>query len=192
MAQGDFQAETALTVWIDRPKRFRDDKALRTAYGLRAQPSAGLVAELIHAARRMGLARRTAFQLADIGYGMTVERQAAPAAILAAEKIHDVVATLGMSAPPEARRPRVAPEGRPDRPVFATRPENGSVANLRQSPRPIAQEVWEDWVFALDAVVVDNARDGGGTEIDIEQNLALGRILQGIKILQGIRVGAPG
>lgn len=181
MTLGDFQAETALTVWIDRLKRFRDDEGLRIAYGFHAQPAADLVAELIHAARRTGLARRIAAHLAEIGFGMTVERQAAPAAILAAERINDFVATLGMSALPEERRPCVTAEGVPDRPVFAARPDHATIERLPASPRRIAHEVWEDWVFALDAVVLDNAKDGVG-DIDIEQNLRLGKILQGIQI----------
>lgn len=181
MTQGDFQAETALSLWIDRVKRFCDDAALRQAYGLRPQSEADLVAELIQAARRTGLAPRIAAQLAEIGFGMTVERQAAPAAILAAERINDFVTTLGMSALPEARRPKVSAEGRPDRPVFAAKPDRDTLAGLPQIPRPIAPEVWEDWVFALDALVQANASQGIGGEIDLAQNLHLGRSLDGIR-----------
>lgn len=181
MTQGAFQAETALALWIDGIKRFRDDAALREAYGLGSQTASDLTAELIQAARRSGLAQSIAQDLGEIGFAMTVERQAAPAAILAAERINGFVATLGMQALPEARRPRVRAEGRPERAVFAARPLAEDLSDLPQLPRPIAQELWEDWVFALDTLVQDNAREGLGAEIDIAQNLALGRILAGIR-----------
>jgi hypothetical protein len=41
--------------------------------------------------------------------------------------------------------------------------------------------MWSDWVFALEALFEANARDGLGGDIDIDQNLALGRILAGLK-----------
>jgi NAD(P)-dependent dehydrogenase (short-subunit alcohol dehydrogenase family) len=54
--------------------------------------------------------------------------------------------------------------------------------------RLLAAEVWTDWVHALEALFVDNARDGLGTRTNIEQNLRLGRILAG---LGGDRADAP-
>ena len=176
-----FQAEQAIQVWIERLKAFRDDTDLREACALRGQTAADLVAELIHAAHRTGLAERLAGRLAEISYGLTVERVAPPAAILAAEQINDFVATLGMSSVPLNARPRVRPEDGGERPVFTPRPGRDQMADLPERPRATAREVWEDWVFALDAVMGDNARDGGGAGIDIEQNLALGRILSGIR-----------
>ena len=181
MTLNSFQAEVAIQQWIETMKRFRDDEALRAHCGLRGQSVSDLVAELIHAARRTGLNTRIAAQLADLSYGLTVESVASPAGILAAEVINDFVATLGFSTQPEATRPVVAMAEGGGRPIFASRPEREALADLPAEPRPIAHETWEDWVFALEALMLDNAKDGGGAEIDIEQNLALGRILDGIR-----------
>lgn len=176
-----FQAEQAIQVWIERMKAFRDDTDRRESCALRNQSANDLVAELIHAASRTGLAARIAEELARLNHGLTVERVAPPAAILAAEAINGFVASLGMASVPEAARPRVTVEDGPARPVFAARPGRDSVADLPDTPRSTARDLWEDWVFALDAVMQDNARDGGGVGIDIEENLRLGRILDGIR-----------
>jgi len=177
MTLEQFQAETALEIWIDRLKSFRDDHSLRAAYGVGDTTSSDLVAELIHAARRTGLSRRTAAQLEQVNFGLTVEKQALPASILGAESINDFVATMGMGDLAEADRPQVQNADGTTRAVFARRPEADSVDTLPLQPRAMAEAAWTDWVFALDAVFTANAKDGAGGEINIEQNLALGRIL---------------
>ncbi len=181
MTLEQFQAQTAVEAWIDRMKALRDDRARRAAWGLGDAAAADLVAELIHAARRTGLAPRTARALAEVNFGLTVERQAPPAAIVAAERINDFVATLGMRDIPEAERPRVEPPEGESRPVFAERPVSDRVDDLPERPRTLAADVWSDWVHALFALFVDNARDMAGGEIDVEQNLALGEILAGLR-----------
>jgi hypothetical protein len=180
MTLEQFQARTAIEVWIDRLKALRDDP-VRRAYGLGDAAAADLVAELIHAARRTGLAERTAEALERIGFGLTVERQAPPAAILGAERINSFVASLGMRDLPETDRPRVPAADGDSRPVFAAAGGGASVADLPAQPRATAAQVWSDWVFALEAVFDANARDGVGGDIDIDQNLALGRILTGLR-----------
>jgi hypothetical protein len=177
MTLEQFQAESALEAWIERLKSFRDDARARRAFGIGDTTSADLVAELIHAARRTGLARRTASALEAINFGLSVEKQAQPAAILGAESINGFVASLGMDEVPEAERPQVqAPDGSM-RPVFQVYPGASSVDDLPAQPRNLSEEMWSDWVFALEAVFVANAKDGAGGEINIEQNMALGSIL---------------
>lgn len=177
MTLEQFQAETALEIWIDRLKSFRDDPARRSAYGVGDSTSADLVAELIHAARRTGLSRRTAAQLEEVNFGLTVEKQAQPASILGAESINQFVATLGMTDLAEAVRPQVEDRDGTGRAIFARARGADSVDTLPAQPRAMADAAWTDWVFALDAVFAANARDGADGEVNIEQNLALGRIL---------------
>ncbi|TKD17781.1 hypothetical protein FBT96_12675, partial [Rhodobacter capsulatus] len=177
----EFQAEQSILLWIEGIKAFRDDPARALGYGLRPQSVADLVAELIHAARRTGLSGRMAERLAELNFGLTVERLAPTAAVLTAEMINDFVATLGMSALPETARPTVTPQDGPPRPAFARRRGQDDVAGLPATPRATASDMWEDWAFALDAVMDANARDGLGGDIDIEQNLRLGAILAGMQ-----------
>ena len=180
MTLEQFQAATALEIWIDRLKSFRDDPARRNVYGVGDTTSSDLVTELIHAARRTGLSARTAAELEQVNFGLTVEKQALPASILGAESINDFVATLGMGDLPEAERPQVEGKDGETRPVFSRPPAPDRVDTLPQQPRAMAETAWTDWVFALDAVFTANAKDGAGGEINIEQNLALGRILSAL------------
>ncbi len=177
MTLEQFQAETAIEIWIDRMKQFRDDRTRRGAYGLGETTTGDLVAELIHAARRTGLGRRTAAQLEQVNFGLNVEKQAQPASILGAESINGFVATLGMDEIPPKDRPQVqTPDGN-SRPIFQHAPAADTVDDLPAQPRAVAHQVWTDWVFALDAAFVANAKDGIGGEINVEQNLRLGQIL---------------
>lgn len=177
MSLEQFQAETAMEIWIEAIKAFRDNAARRTAYGLSEGSSHELVAELIHAARRSGLSRRAAAQLHEVNFGLTVEKQAQPASILGAECINRFVTTLGMEDVPESERPQVdLPDGG-TRAIFAPRPVADSIDGLPETPRAIAEEVWTDWAFAMDAMFVANARDGLAGQVNIDQNLRLGRII---------------
>ncbi|GGH21311.1 hypothetical protein SAMN05444007_102443 [Cribrihabitans marinus] len=175
-----FQADTALEAWIEAIKTFRDDTARRRACGLEESSGLDLVAELIHAVRRTRLGPRLATQLADVNFGLTVEQQAQPAAILGAEAINSFVWTLGMDEMPEGDRPQVRTADGGHRPIFARNGAHDTVADLPERPRPVAEEVWTDWVFALDALFVANAKDGLGGQLNLEQNLRLGRILDAL------------
>ncbi len=177
MTLEQFQSETAIELWIDRMKQFRDDRARRSAYGLGDTTAGDLVAELIHAARRTGLGPDTAADLKEINFGLTVEKQAQPAAILGAESINRFVSTLGMLDLAESDRPQVQTPDGGTRAIFSAPPAADSVDNLPATPRATAEQMWTDWVFALDAVAHANAKDGVGGEINIEQNLRLGEIL---------------
>lgn len=177
MTLEQFQAQTALEIWIDGLKRFRDESARRSAYGIGDTTASDLVAELIHAARRTGLSQSTARALEEISFGLSVEKQAQPAAILSAECINRFVVTLGMEDLPESERPQVEMPDGSTRPIFVRPPASETADDLPAQPRAVAEELWTDWVFGLDALFEANAKDGIGGEIDIEQNLRLGRIL---------------
>jgi len=177
MTLEQFQAETALEIWIDRLKSFRDDAGQRAAYGVGDATSSDLVAELIHAARRVRLSHSTAAELEAVNFGLTVEKQALPASILGAESINSFVASLGMGDLPENERPQVEGSDGTTRAIFARPPASDSIDDLPAQPRAMGEAAWTDWVFALDALFAANAKDGEGGEINIEQNLALGRIL---------------
>lgn len=177
MTLEQFQADTALEIWIDAMKAFRDDVARREAYGLGLDTSGNLVTELIHAARRTGLSAKTAAELEEVNFGLTVEKQAQPASILGAEAINRFVTTLGMTELPESQRPTVQTADGKTRAIFAPQAPSDTVDDLPPQPRAMAEEVWTDWVFALEALFVANAKDGLGGQINVDQNLRLGRIL---------------
>ncbi|ARC88614.1 virulence factor SrfC family protein [Rhodovulum sp. MB263] len=177
MTAETFQAESAVEVWIEGLKRFREDVATAGHFGLSPGSVTVLSAELTHALRRIGVVERICAQLKAMAFGLTVDKQAEPAAILCAEHINRFVAVLGSDALPASDRARVElPEGG-SRPVFAPRPGADDADGLPPEPRPTAEETWTDWVFALDAMFVANARDSDAGNINVAQNLKLGEIL---------------
>ncbi len=181
MTLEQFQAETAIEIWIDRLKQFRDDRLRRGAFGLGDATTGDLVAELIHAARRVGLSQKTAAQLEETNFGLNVEKQAQPASILGAESINSFVSNLGMLETPEDERPQVNTPDGGQRPIFASQQGHDDVADLPAQPRAFTEEVWTDWVFALDAMFVANAKDGADGAINIEQNLRLGKLINALE-----------
>jgi hypothetical protein len=175
-----FQAETAAEVWIDGLKAFQDSPDLLARTGFDEVAANHLVGELIHGLRRTGVLDRLMAQLRAIGFGQTMDRQALPASVVCAETINRFVATLGTDRLPPEARPAVALADGTTRPVFAERAAADTADGLSETPRPLAAEVWTDWVHALEALFVDNARDGLGARVDVAQNLRLGRILAGL------------
>jgi len=176
-----YQSETAIEVWIDQLNRFRNGALGAQTHGLAEKATADLVAELIQGARRLGLAQHISQELAEFSFGLSVEKQARPAAIVGAENINRFVAHFGMDATAENKRPQVETEIGDKRAVFAPRIQNDLVSNLPDVPRNAAEEYWTDWVFALDTMFTDNAKFSGSADINIEQNLELGHILEGMR-----------
>ena len=180
MSLEEFQAETAIETWIDALKQFRDATGQRKAYGLGDVAASELIAEMIHAVRRVGLSREIVDSLTGISFGLNVEKQAGPASILSAESINGFVSTLGMNTVALDKRPQVQSNDGTTRPVFAPRQTVDRIESLPEHPRPAAEELWSDWVFALESLFIDNAKDGNNGVANVEQNLRLGRILSGI------------
>ncbi|MEP5087946.1 MAG: virulence factor SrfC family protein [Paracoccaceae bacterium] len=180
MSLEEFQAETAIETWIEALKVFRDATGQRKAHGLGDTAASELTAELIHAVRRIGLSRDIAKGLTGISFGLDVEKQAGPASILSAETINGFVSTLGMNTVALEKRPQVQAADGTMRPVFAPRQPVDRIDTLPEHPRPAAEELWSDWVFALEALFIENAKDGSNGVTNVEQNLKLGRILSGL------------
>ena len=180
MTPEEFQAETAVETWIETLKEFRENGERLARFGFDDTRANELINELIHGLRRTGVIGQIVEQLRDIAFAHTVDKQAQPAAIVCAERINHFVAQLGADRLPAAQRPMVEQEAGPPRAVFSTMPNADSAEDLPLLPRATAEDHWTDWVHALDALFVDNAKDGSAGKIDIEQNLRLGAILDGL------------
>ena len=143
-----------------------------------------LVAELIGGAQRQRLAQVIAADLAEISFGLTVDRQAHPAAMLCAERINDYVHRLGTNLMAEKERPRIQlPEGQ-NRALFRAHAASDLCDDLPAQPRRVAEELWTDWVFALEDLFRRNAADAEGGTVNIENNHRLGEILARLTIGQ--------
>lgn len=176
-----FQAQTAVDVWIEEMRAFQDDRDLAETFGFAGATMSSLVGELIHGLRRTGVVDAMMADLRAISFGHTVDKQANPASIVCAERINGFVTRLGTDRLPLAERPKVTLPDGTTRPVFAGHAPSDSAADLPAVPRPVAEETWTDWVYALEALFVENASDSSAGKVDAARNLALGRILSGLR-----------
>ena len=181
MSMEAFQAETAIELWLDRLKAFRDDPRATEIYGFDQTALGDLVAELTHAARRLGLVGRIAQQLAVVNFGLSASEQASPAAIIASEAVNTFIAQLDAANMPPDARPQVPEANGTTRTAFSDRPRHDTADRLPATMFDAALAHAEDWVFMLEAVFVANAMDTGSGTANPEQNLALGRILDGLR-----------
>ncbi|MEM9433022.1 MAG: virulence factor SrfC family protein [Pseudomonadota bacterium] len=182
MTPESFQAETAIEVWIEALKGFKSNLPLLDHLGFTEEAANDLVNEMITSLRRINLADEIEAKLKSINFGHTVDKQAQAAAIVCAERINDFVTRVGTGSLPEKDRPVVELGDGQTRKVFALKEASDTPETLPIEPVSVVTDTWTDWVFALDAMFVANAKDTGGGEVDIEQNLRIGKILN---ILEG-------
>ncbi len=177
MTMEAFQAERALTTWIDGLHDLAVRPEWRRRFSLTEQTASDLVAELIEAARRLPLHDDIVTALRKWNFSLHSDRRAAPAAAIAAEAINSFVARLGMDRLPQDRRPQVELEGNRTRPVFGERPSRDDVTSFSFAYGTGTEDRFVDWTHGLFRVFEDNARCVGGETVDTEQNLVLGEIV---------------
>lgn len=177
MSPEDFQSNAAVDIWVDGLNEFRNDIETLNAYNLTESAASDLVSELIHGIRRTSVLSEMKAQLKAIDYGLTVDKQAAPAAIVCSECINNFVFSLGATGMDEADRPVIELPDGSKRPAFVPKPTSNSSFDLPLLQRASAEETWTDWVYMLDTLFVGNAKDTASGEIDIEQNMAIGEVI---------------
>ncbi len=181
MTMEAFQAERALTMWIDGLHDLVARPEWRRRFSLTEKTASDLVSELVEAARRLSLHEDIVTVLRKWNFSLHSDRRAAPAAAIAADTVNSFVARLGMDRLPPDRRPQVELEGNGSRPVFREQPSRDDVAAFSFASDTGAEERFVDWTHALFRIFEDNARSTGGETVDMEQNLALGDILGGLE-----------
>lgn len=174
----EFQSETALEIWHDAMADLRGNAPFLLACGMTEAQVADLTAEMRHAFRRRQVPHRMRTALNRIGFGHTLDQRAAPAAILCAEMINRFVHKLDYDQIAADLRPKVIAADASSRPIFSWPVPQDTVASLPARQLAMAKILWTDWVHAVDEMFHANARDVGGTEIDVEQNLRIGAILR--------------
>ena len=175
-----FQADTAVDVWIESLSEFRDDEHQLSVFQLSQENAAILVSEMIHGFDRLNFREEMLSELNEISFGLTVDKQAGPAAIVCSEAINRFVTTLGALGMEDAERPMIPLSDGSSRRVFEQNGMAHTVDNLPSVARAAHSETWTDWVFTLEALFVGNAKDSDSGSINIEQNLRIGKILNGL------------
>jgi hypothetical protein len=181
MTSEEFQANTAIDIWIEHLTQFREDTDRLSAFSLTPEAAADLVREMVHGFRRIRVAQDMKALLKSIDYGLTVDKQAPPAAIVCAEAINRFVYTLGAEKMPEKDRPVIDLGDGTSRRVFEPHHTSDTASDLPQEQRAATEAYWTDWVYTLEALFVGNANDGDSGEINKEQNRAIGRVVVGLE-----------
>jgi hypothetical protein len=171
-------ADASLKHWMQRLHKTPANARLCHRLHLEANMLAELTAELIAGAKRRALAVQVAAAVRRFTY---IERtNPAKPALLAATLINRFVARLGYDQDPPEQRPKVE-DGEQSRPVFAPRPIAHDARALGPEPTPYTDTFITDWAFAFVQLVRDNATDNQGQNVDLEQNLRIGKLIEGLR-----------
>ncbi|MEP3917170.1 virulence factor SrfC family protein [Ascidiaceihabitans sp.] len=172
-----FQADTAIAVWMEGLARFREDDEKLAVFQLNEETAGNLVNEMVHGFSRVDVRDGIMGMLTGISYGLTVDKQAPSAAIVCSERINNFVTMLGARDMMNGKGLMIDLGNGESRPAFEHRKGADSADSLPALPRASAAEAWTDWVFALDSLFVENAKDGDAGTVNIQQNIRLGGVL---------------
>ncbi|WP_158964925.1 virulence factor SrfC family protein [Chachezhania sediminis] len=175
-----FQADGAIDVWMDTLGRLRDDEHRLAVFHLTSELISTLMGEMAQGFQRLKCRERMMGVLREIGYGLTMDKQAAPGAVVCSEAINRFVTTLGADDMDPAERPVIPLPDGGTRPVFPKAAAHDRADTLPATARAAHVDTWSDWVFTLEALFVGNAMDGSSGAINIEQNQRIGQILNGL------------
>lgn len=177
MTPESFQASTAVSVWIEELNRFKEDEERLAVFQLNQEKAGDLVNEMIHGLSRTNVQDDIMGMLRAISYGLTVDKQAPSAAIVCSERINGFVTTLGARDVQDGKGLDIDLGDGNSRKAFAHRVGADTAESLPETPRAAATDTWTDWVFALDSLFVENAKDSDAGTVNIEQNIKLGGVL---------------
>jgi hypothetical protein len=174
----DLLADASLKHWMQRLHRTPANARLCHRLHVESTMLAELASELIAGAKRRAVAAQIAGAVRRFTY---IERtNPAKPALLAATLINRFVARLGYDQDPPEQRPKVE-DGEQSRPVFAPRPIAHDARALGPEPTPYTDTFITDWAFAFVQLVRDNATDNQGQNVDLEQNLRIGKLIEGLR-----------
>lgn len=171
----DLYAAAALDYWIGSIRSAADNLRLAQFFGVPEAPFSEFVDELIAGAARLDLESSLAARLRPaLSARDAFSRTLAKPALIAADGISAFVMYLGFDGRPAAERPASA-SGR-GIPIFAPR-DVGTAPRLSEQPARFDQAFYSDWFKGFLAFVDENAMSLKGRHVNLEQNAALGQLL---------------
>ncbi len=182
MTPETFQADTAISVWVEGLNRFREDEERLAIFQLTPEKAGDLVNEMVHGFSRTNVQSGIMELLRSISYSLTVDKQAPSAAIVCSERINNFVTTLGARDMFNGQGLDIDLGEGASRKAFEKHKGADTAESLPEVPRAAATDTWTDWVFALDALFVENAKDGDAGTVNIEQNIKLGGVLNELTV----------
>jgi len=182
MSPREFQARTAIELWARQVERIGARGDSQTMFSLPRQEAGALASTLIKAAERTKMEARLTQALEAVGYGLTLEEQAKPAAVICSAEINRFVETVGQGSLPEESRVKAPDAEGCERPVFAENASKDEVGFVPEaSPQNFAVEFWSDWAFALYDAFEQNALGASGEPEMKAANTSLGDVLNEVR-----------
>lgn len=176
----DVLAAAALRHWQDTLHALARREDTLAIFRLDRHALTTLVAQLVEAERRLGLRDAMAKRMRDaLAYQQGLADRFMKPAMIAERALNDHVTFQGFRDLPPATRPSAwsaAP-----RPIFDRPPAADDTPALSETPAPFEQDFVMDWAAAFVATVEANVRNVGGSQLDIEANARLGRIIAALR-----------
>lgn len=166
--------------WVSRLHGLAEDPAMQAWFRLPEQDFSALVSELATGAARLRIQDRIAEAFRQIGRYVNTSRESIlrQQASMAARIINGYVDWLGLAPGdgPEARTVRDEKGGAHE--LFIPPPPVGDAPALQEEPVDYAGVWFSDWLKAFYALGMANVNFDGAQTVNIEENKALGVILE--------------
>lgn len=183
MSPRDFQVRTAIEAWARKVEGLGVDDATVQRFSLSGQAASELASLLVRTSKRAGMEQRLRTALERVGYGLTLEDQAKPAAVICSDQINAFVATVGQGWLDPARRVHAPDQSGTERPVFGG-VEAAVSANSFEPGETMpnyTEQFWTDWAFSIYAAFEASAQEGGARAEHKAANAALGKVLASLE-----------
>lgn len=172
-------AQAVFQRWVAHLRELPQRTHLLASLGIAPELADMLVEELVTAAHRMQLQEQIEARLTQRQDSSSRREQLAMRQVLRAQlALHDFLAWLGFLEIDQAQRP-LSLVNKQHLFTATTRLDAAGLPDLDAQPLDTNAQYAGYWLTGLTDVVLNNAGHAAGRDISLEQNQALGRILQG-------------
>ncbi|AXS40689.1 virulence factor SrfC family protein [Breoghania sp. L-A4] len=185
----EFLASAAVEHWLNVLYTSADGGHLARFFRGDPKLAQELVSEVSAAAVRKDLVDDVAAMIKRLSGSISedIDLYLEKATFAAAAVINRFVSHFGFDAMPENERPSAPGEGGAQRPIFVPRQAANSAAQMSLNAVRFDYEALADWMYALHATVEANAKSTDGLNVNVEQNIKVGAILETLnKTLPGV------
>jgi len=174
---------TAMALWARGMANVMQNEAHMRAFGAEEPSISVLSSELLAGAQRQALPRRLGQAVEGaVSLAQLPRRANVLAAKLASEEINQFVFRMGFDRMPIDERPRVLDENGQEIPVFVPpEAEKQPTLGLSEHPGGDQEGALSAWFASLYALVEQNVVGGSGGAANIEENRALGLLIEQLR-----------
>lgn len=173
-------ASAALSGWSSYLYRQVDNSHFYSETGLNPTLLRELVDDIVLAARRLNLNEKMAQTIKRIAFVDRRDEQISKASLVAERTLNRFISDLGSFLLPVESRAKNE-NSQPPHITFDHGPSVFDAAGIGPEPKLYNLDMLDDWAIAYMQLAHDNAKSEDGLSIDLEQNSALGRVLENLQ-----------